>query len=65
MGVNERVRIKLYLMTVLVLVQVGSVFGSSCSKECSYLDSEVVGGMATWTLTDKIERAKPEIKPES
>ena len=65
MGVNERVRIKLYLMTFLVLVQVGSVFGSPCSKEWSYLDSEVVGGMATWTLTDKIERAKPEIKPES
>ena len=47
-------------MTILIVVQVESVDGSSCPKEWIHLDSEVVGGMTTSTLTDKIEKFKHE-----
>ena len=60
LGAKERVRSKLCLMTLLIVVQIGSVLGSSCPKERSHLDSEVVGGMTTSTLIDKIEKFKHE-----
>ena len=47
-------------MTILTVVQVESVDGSSCPKEWSHLDSEVAGGVTTSTLIDKIEKNYPD-----
>ena len=43
-------------MIVLIVVQIGSALGSSCPKEWSHLDSEVVGGKTTRTLIGKVEK---------
>ena len=47
-------------MTILTVIQIGSVLGSSCPNEWSNLDSEVVGGMTTCTIIDKIEKNYPD-----
>jgi len=54
--IKEGVRTKLHLMIVLIVVPIGSALGSSCPKEWSHLDSEVVGGKTTRTLIGKIEK---------
>ena len=46
-------------MTVLIVIQIGSVLGLSCPNEWSNLDSEVVEGMKTCTLIDKVEKNYP------
>ena len=60
LGIKAGVRTKSCLITILIVVQAESVLGSSCPKEWSHLDSEVVGGMTTSMLKDKIEKIKPE-----
>ena len=57
---GQRRRSKIHLMTILTVIQIGSVLGSSCPNEWSNLDSEIVGGMTTCTIIDKIEKNYPD-----